>query len=276
MNYRHGYHAGNFADVHKHIVLIASLQALFKKDSALMVLDTHAGRGQYDLRVDAQKSQEYLSGISKIIEHKNLPASAMEYLQARASLCPDPLHYPGSPRFIQHLLRTQDRAAFCELEPAECRFLTRLVGRDKRIGVHQRDGYEAIKALLPPAERRGLVLIDPPFEQADEYLTLLNAAREAYRVFANGVYLIWYPLKADQAYQRFCQSLKLSGIRKILNTQLWVEPKDSPVGLLGSGLILINPPWQLDQVLERELPSLAAVLADPKHAEATVSWLVGE
>lgn len=276
MNYRHGYHAGNFADVHKHVVLMASLAALCKKDAPLFVLDTHAGRGYYDLAIDAQKSKEYLTGITQIQRLSQRPPLVDAYFSAYAALSQGPLHYPGSPRFVSHVLRPTDRAAFCELEPSECRFLGRLFSRDNRIGVHQRDGYEALKALLPPKERRGLILIDPPFEQSNEYVTLTNALLSAHQAFASGVYLVWYPLKADGAQRGFIQALKSSGVRKILNTEVWVEPKDSPVGLLGSGLLLINPPWQLDQALMRDLPILAQSLSLSRFADSSVQWLVGE
>jgi 23S rRNA (adenine2030-N6)-methyltransferase len=277
MNYRHGYHAGNFADVHKHVLLLGAIQSLFRKEAPIWILDTHAGRGFYDLNsTEAQKSPEHLTGIAKIRSHKPLPALTQHYLSLVNKLAPSPAHYPGSPALIRQSLRPQDRAAFCELEPSEHRALHQLLRHDQRIGTHHRDGYEALKALLPPKERRGLVLIDPPFEKPNEFSTLTTALMDAYRRFATGVYMVWYPLKSDRAYLGFLNQLKLTGIRRILSTELWVEPKDSPTGLVGSGVTFINPPWELDLTLQEELPILAPLLAKTQPVDFAVKWLVSE
>jgi 23S rRNA (adenine2030-N6)-methyltransferase len=276
MNYRHAFHAGNFADVHKHVVLLATLRALLKKDKPLFALDTHAGRGSYDLASDdAKRSNEFRAGFLKLLGH-HCPPVVNDYIDCVKQFSPELSHYPGSPALISQTLRAQDRGAFCELNPSEARALHAHFRRQAAMAVHARDGYEALGALLPPKERRGFILIDPPFEQPDEYGRIYESLVDAHQRFPTGTFLIWMPLKADRADVGFLQKLVNSGIRRVWSSQLWVEAKDSPVGLLGSGLVMINPPYQLDQLLIEQLPILAKILSRGQDFESDCRWLVPE
>jgi len=276
MNYRHAFHAGNFADVHKHVVLLATLRLLQKKEKPLFILDTHAGRGLYDLSSeDSRRGNEFRDGFVKL-NQTTYPPLISDYVALVRQISPDLTHYPGSPKLTATLLRPGDRNVLCELNPSESRALQSVFRGQESVGIHTRDGYEALGALLPPKERRGLILIDPPFEQPNEYQTLLEAIVKAHRLFSTGTYLLWMPLKSDQEAARFLNQLAQTGIRRIFSSQLWVEPKDSPQGLLGSGIVIINPPYQLDQSLIHELPILAKILARGPDFDSDCRWLVAE
>lgn len=281
MNYRHAFHAGNFADVVKHAVLALAIERLKAKDAPFCVIDTHAGLGRYDLRsAPAQKTGEYKSGIARLLEREAgmLPSELKPYLAAvRALNGGGGLRwYPGSPRLVRSLMRRQDRLVLLELHPEDAAALTELFARDRQVSVQQADGYVGLKALLPPKERRGLVLIDPPFEVKDEFERLLRALRQAHRRWATGHYVIWYPIKDRAPVAAFHDALQATGIARILVSELLLRADDDSERLNGCGLVLINPPWPLDQKLAELMPVLADILGAERDGGARVAWLVPE
>jgi 23S rRNA (adenine2030-N6)-methyltransferase len=282
LNYRHAFHAGNFGDVLKHIVLVALLERLTQKDKPLFFLDTHAGRGRYDLGGEAaRKSGEASAGIGRLAEARGLPRLAARYLELVRSLDPENAtrvrFYPGSPRLAAMLMRPADRAALCELAPREAEALRQEFSRDGRFSVHMRDGYESLKALLPPPERRGLVLVDPPYEaQEQEFGTVAEALAAAQRRWPQGVFAAWYPIKRAATVAAFHASLAARGVRELLVAELSVHPQDSAVGLNGSGMALLGPPWRLDEELAAALPAVHAALAPAGAGGTRVEWIVPE
>jgi 23S rRNA (adenine2030-N6)-methyltransferase len=278
MNYRHIYHAGNFADVAKHVALIYCLDALKRKDAGFFALDTHAGRGIYDLQApEAQKSGEALRGIQRLIDHDiDNPALTRYFAAIRAHRGKRLACYPGSPALIAGSLRTQDRALFVELMPAEARAAMREIESAGRVRTQIGDGYAALKAFLPPDERRGLVLIDPPYESLDELKCMLRAFSEAYRRWPGAVYLIWYPIRS--ALQRSLVHARFEALRvpKMLCAELAVHPDDAGVGLAGSGLVLINPPYGADEFLQAAYAAVHGALALPGAGYVEVARLTPE
>ena len=285
MNYRHGYHAGNFADVLKHTALCELLRLLTAKDKKLFVLDTHAGAGGYDLAGGlARRSGEAEAGIARLAAapRAGMPPAVVRYLAAVAAYDrkfgpPGGAirRYPGSPRLVRAALRPGDRFIACELHPADALALKREFAGDRAVEVRQADGYKALKALMPPPERRGLVLIDPPFEAADEFERLLRALRQAVRRFATGCYALWYPIK-DEAAAGFANELAAF---KVLTLELHMEAIE-PGRLAACGLAVINPPWRFEEAMRDALPWIAghlgpgvraAVSAPPASATAPAS-----
>jgi 23S rRNA (adenine2030-N6)-methyltransferase len=251
MNYRHIYHAGNFADVAKHVGLVYCLSALQRKDAAFFVLDSHAGRGYYDLQAaEAQKSGEAERGIQRLIETSiGEPALADYFATIRARRGKRLARYPGSPALIASGLRPQDRALFVELMPAEARAAVREVESVGRIRTEIGDGYAALKAFLPPEERRGLVLIDPPYESLDELKLMLQAFADAYRRWPSGIFLLWYPIRSATQRSMVHARFEALGVPKMLFADLAIHPDDAGVGLAGSGLMIVNPPHGADEYL---------------------------
>ena len=245
MNYKHIYHAGNFADVAKHVGLVYCLGALQRKDAAFFVLDSHAGRGYYDLQApEAHKSGEAERGIQRLIETSIDAAPLAGYWAAvRARRGKRLARYPGSPALIAGGLRPQDRALFVELVPAEARAAEREIESVGRLRTEIGDGYAALKAFLPPDERRGLVLIDPPYESLDELKLMLQAFAEAYRRWPSGIFLMWYPIRSASQRSLVHARFESLGVPKMLFADLAVHPDDAGVGLAGSGLIIVNPPY---------------------------------
>jgi 23S rRNA (adenine2030-N6)-methyltransferase len=282
MNYRHGYHAGNFADVLKHTALCELLRLLTAKDKKLFVLDTHAGAGGYDLGSGlARRTGEAEAGIARLIAspRAGMPPAAARYLAAVAAYDRKfgpagggVRRYPGSPRLVRAALRPGDRFIACELQPAEALALKREFAGDRAVEVRQADGYKVLKALLPPPERRGLVLVDPPFETADEFERLLRALRQGVRRFATGCYALWYPIK-DEAAAAFAAELAAF---KPLILELHLSAVE-PGKLAASALAVINPPWRFEEAMREALPWIAerlgpgvraAVSAPPASAPA--------
>ena len=274
MNYRHAFHAGNFADVHKHVVLLALLEHLHKKPKPFFFLDTHAGRGLYDLRsTEAQRGGEAQNGIGRI-RRIDPPIAALDrYLAIVGSADKT---YPGSPLIAAEMLRENDRAVFVEKHPSEAAELETTVGYRKRVSVLAADGYAALKAQLPPKENRGLVLIDPPYENDTEFSDVARALLTALTRWSNGTYCVWYPIKPGSAELRFHRALVDAGIKKILALELSVLPHDSPLGLNGSGLVIVNPPYQLDEQMRALLPQLHRALVPEQTGGVRVEWLAGE
>ncbi len=277
LSYRHLFHAGNFADVFKHCVLIQLVEGLARKDKPFCVLDTHAGAGRYALDAAwAQKTGEFREGIARLWGREGSAPEIEAYLAAVRAHNPDGAlaRYPGSPLLVRGLLRDTDRLLLCELHPADHPQLKALFAGDRRVAVHHRDGFEAIKALLPPPQRRGLLFIDPSFEQKHEFKRLLDTVCEVHKRWREGMIAVWYPILDRAPSERFCQQLAATGIPAILRAELGVAPYDSPVGMGGSGLVIVNPPWQLDRTLARILPELLATLRRDGHAgETRVEWL---
>jgi len=275
MNYRHGFHAGNFADVLKHLVLCELLRLLTAKDKKLFVLDTHAGAGGYDLGgALARRTGEAETGVARLLAapRSGMPGAVARYLAAVSAYdrkfgAADRSirHYPGSPRLVRSGLRAGDRFVACELHPQEALALKREFAGDQAVDVRDEDGYHALKALLPPVERRGLVLIDPPFEATDEFDRLTRALRQGLRRFATGCYAIWYPIKDPAAVEEFIEAF--AGL-KALRIELRVPP--SADGKLSAcGLLIINPPWKFEEAMGEALPWVASHLGPGTEALVT-------
>jgi 23S rRNA (adenine2030-N6)-methyltransferase len=282
MNYRHIYHAGNFADVLKHAILARLIRYAQNKDKAFRVLDTHAGIGLYDLSSEeAQKTGEWIDGIGRLLD-ADFPADAAEllqpYLSAVRELNPKGgiKLYPGSPKLSRMLFRPQDRLSAMELHPDDYARLSRLFEGDYQVRVTELDGWLALGAHLPPKEKRGVVLVDPPFEEEGEYDRLVKGLHGAYRRFSGGTYCLWYPLKKGAPIKRFHEDLQALEIPKMLCTELTVKSDRETTGLNGSGLIIVNPPFTLKDELHVLLPALKTVLAQDRYASHRAFWLRGE
>jgi 23S rRNA (adenine2030-N6)-methyltransferase len=280
MNYRHAYHAGNFADVHKHVVLVRILTHLRGKAAAFRVIDTHAGAGCYDLRgPEPTRSGEWREGIKRVWD---APGEGAErallapYLDVVAALNPGAtLHtYPGSPLVAQGLLRPQDRLVACELEPRAAASLKATLRGDRRVKVLAIDGWTALGAYVPPKERRGIVLVDPPFEDAGDFVRLSGALAAAHRKWPTGIYTLWYPIKDRAAPDALARRLERLAVPKVLRCEIMVAPPRPDAGLIGSGLIVVNPPFMLDRELGILLPALARTFAPT--AAHRLDWLAQE
>ena len=280
MNYRHAFHAGNHADVLKHAALLTLCESLARKPAPCFALDTHAGRGLYRLDdAAAQRTGEAAGGVERVLQAPEVPELAV--YRAAIAACRQQhgdTAYPGSPWLLAHALREQDRIACCELQPEEATALRRNFTGDTRVAVHQRDGYAAIPALLPPkagGERlgRGLVLMDPPYEaQQAEFDTVLDALRAALQRWPQGVFALWYPIKRRATLQPFLRRAAHLPADDVLCAELQVWPDDSPLRMTGSGLLLCNPPWQFDERLATLLPALRSLLA-PDAGSHRLQWL---
>jgi 23S rRNA (adenine2030-N6)-methyltransferase len=278
MNYKHIYHAGNFADVAKHVGLLYCLDALKRKDAAMFVLDSHSGRGVYDLQSpEAHKSGESERGVQRLIAAKIGDAVLADYFTAiRARRGKRLAQYPGSPALIASSLRPQDRALLVELMPAESRAAAREIESAGRVRTEIEDGYAALKAYLPPEERRGLVLIDPPYESLDELKTMLQAFADAYRRWPGAVYVMWYPIRS--AAQRSMVHSRFEALRipKMLYADLAIHPDDAGVGLAGSGLMIVNPPYGTDEYLRTAYAAIHDGIATPQSGYVEVGRLTPE
>ena len=279
LSYQHEYHAGNFADVHKHLCLRILIQSLLKKDKPFSYVDCHAGGGSYNLAsAQARKTGEFAAGIGKLwrpAQSADSPALCA-YLRAVAALNQDGVlrHYPGSPALARQWLRAQDKALLFELHPQSQRDLKKNFKGDARFSVHPRDCYEGLIALVPPPVRRGLVLLDPSYEVKDEYRRIAALVAGAHRRWANAIYAIWYPLLSASRHLELLAALERGGLGNILLSELTVTEEVEDGGMYGSGMAFVNPPWQTDEVLGVVMPPVAQVLA-PGVATATVRWLAG-
>jgi 23S rRNA (adenine2030-N6)-methyltransferase len=263
VNYRHAFHAGNHADVLKHLVLVLCLDALKRKPAPFAVLDTHAGRGAYDLLSDeARRSPEWQDSIARLWEWRDAPAPIARYLEAIRAFNGDGTlrTYPGSPALVAAALRGDDVLDACELHPEDARTLRKTLPTPN-VRVHERDGWEALSALLPPAQPRGLVLIDPPYEEPGELERSAKALGEPLRRFAHGVYVWWRPMKSESALNAADGEVRAQGGRDILRADLWVDTPQPQGRLTGSSVLLINPPFGLREALQDTLPALASRLA---------------
>ena len=282
MNYRHIYHAGNFADVLKHAVLARLVTYLQQKEKAFRVLDTHAGIGLYDLSSEeAQKTGEWRDGVGRLLDGELPPEIAAilaPYLSSIRTLNPgaELTLYPGSPKLARMLFRPQDRLSAMELHPDDYETLHRLFDGDFQSRTTELDGWLALGAHLPPKEKRGLILVDPPFEKEGEYDRLADGLARGYRRFASGVYCLWYPLKQGAPIKAFHEALKALDIPKMLCAELSVRSDRETAGLSGSGLIIVNPPFTLKSELDLLLPFLKTRLGQDRFASSRCFWLRGE
>jgi 23S rRNA (adenine2030-N6)-methyltransferase len=288
MNYRHQFHAGNFADVMKHALLVRLVRALQKKEKGFLYLDTHAGRGGYDLAAAATgdtlaRKPEWPEGIGRLWENRSCPEMLEEYFAAvrdtnakRGSKEGELRFYPGSPLVASLLLREQDRLVLAEKHPDEFLALCAEFRAAARVVVHESDGYTELKAMLPPPERRALVLIDPPFEAQDEFAQIAAALGEGLRRLAGGVFAVWYPLTQRARVDDFFDAVL--GLRPppTLFAELTIAGEAAPMKMKGCGLLVINPPWQFDREATEILAWLAPVLAQAPGGGSRVQWLVPE
>ena len=251
MNYRHAFHVGNPADCLKHALLVTILDALRRKDAPFFVLDTHAGAGRYDLLDSvADRTGEWRDGIARLLHEPPEPLRRYVNLVAREP------GYPGSPLLVRDLLRDDDRLAACELHPEDAAALKTLFRHDPQVGIHLRDGYEAIRALLPPKERRGLVLIDPPYEAPGEYDRVVAALQDGAARFDHGIYAAWYPIKHRTPVNAFHRAVQATGLRDVVAAELWLRAPLDPARLNGSGLLVRNPPYGFEPAAAEILQAL--------------------
>ena len=278
MNYRHAYHAGNHADVFKHIILCRLFSALSQKDTPFAYLDTHSGIGLYDLKsVEATRTEEWADGIKKLIEADDIPPLLNDYIELIQSLnlTQDITYYPGSPKIAQLMSREQDRLIFNEKHSDDLQLLKSYFKKDRHITIHGQDGWLLPKALLPTREKRILILIDPPFEQPDELELCVKTLNEAISLMRQSIVAIWYPIKDKKMLNRFYNELKNSNAPKLLKAEFLVKEADNNLGLNGSGIIIANPPWKLESELQIILPYLTKNLAK-YTGNWQVSWLIEE
>ncbi|HEK1719213.1 TPA: 23S rRNA (adenine(2030)-N(6))-methyltransferase RlmJ [Proteus mirabilis] len=279
LSYRHSFHAGNHADVLKHIVQTLIIESLKEKEKPFLYLDTHAGAGRYQLtNAHATRTGEYLEGIARLWQQEEVPELILPYLEAVSSLnTSDELrYYPGSPLLAAKLLREQDLLMLTELHPTDFPLLRTEFSRDKRVRVCREDGFGQLKSKLPPASRRGFALIDPPYELKQDYSAVVKGIVEGYKRFATGTYAIWYPVVHRQQIKRMLKELEATGIRKILQIELAVKPDSDQLGMTASGMIVINPPWKLASQMTSILPWLHKTLVPEGTGHTLVEWVVPE
>lgn len=278
LSYRHGFHAGNFADVLKHSLLSLAIIALKQKPKPFVYIDTHAGAGKYSFKSEfAEKTGEYRQGIVRLWQAEQPLPLLKDYLSAvRAENTGKHLvRYPGSPQLVRRLLRNQDRMRLSELHGSDYEALAQLYAGDQQVSVVKEDGLALLPKKLPPIQKRGLILIDPSYEIKSEYRQVVETLTTAYRHFATGIFMLWYPVIDRQTVDKLLQSLADTGIRRQLRVEHCIAADTSSMGMTGSGLVIINPPWKLDEQARELLPWLNQLLADG-NGSYRVDWLVPE
>jgi len=288
MNYRHGFHAGNFADVMKHVLLVQLVRAMQKKEKGFFFLDTHAGRGAYDLAAAArgdslERAPEWPGGIGKLWKVDGLAEPVREYREIvrrfdaeNGGSSEGPRFYPGSPAIARALVRAQDRVALCEKHPEEFAALEERFRFSPRTAVREMDGYAAVRAMLPPLERRALVLIDPPFEAVDEFSLVAGAIREGLARLAQAVFAVWYPLTERARIETFFAELRTLRLPPTVAVEMTVAGEAAGLKMRGCGVLVVNPPWRFAAEAERAVEELARNLAVAPEAGARTEWLVQE
>ncbi|MGC7589236.1 23S rRNA (adenine(2030)-N(6))-methyltransferase RlmJ [Bisgaard Taxon 46] len=280
LSYRHSFHAGNHADVIKHIVLMLIIESLQQKEKGFYYLDTHAGVGRYRLfSEEAEKTAEFEEGIGRLWDRDDLPEEVARYIKLIKKFNyggKELRYYAGSPLIAATMLRPQDRALLTELHPSDFPLLRNNFKEFENVTTKRDNGFVQVKATLPPKERRGLVLIDPPYELKEDYDLVANAIEEGYKRFATGVYAIWYPVVLRQQIKRMVRNLENTGIRKILQIELAVRPDSDQRGMTASGMIVINPPWTLEQQMKKILPYLTETLVPEGTGSWSVNWITPE
>jgi 23S rRNA (adenine2030-N6)-methyltransferase len=279
LSYRHSFHAGNFADVLKHIVLIQSLEYLNKKDKSYCCIDTHAGPGKYELDGDyALKNREFDNGIGRLWQRTDLPECVARYVSLikRFNSSGKLTRYPGSPLIAKQLLRDKDRLCLFELHSTEIKLLTAEANKDKRISVFHADGLTNCLKLLPPPERRGLVLIDPSYEIKSDCQQVVETLVAMHKRFATGSYALWYPVIERRRNQKLERAIQGSGIKNVQLFELGIRADSNGLGMTASGMIVINPPWTLAAEMNRILPWLTDVLGNNGEGFYRIQMLVDE
>jgi 23S rRNA (adenine2030-N6)-methyltransferase len=279
LSYRHAFHAGNFADVLKHLVLIQILDYLHKKDQPICCIDTHAGAGDYPLDSGyALKNSEFATGIGKLWQAQNLPDAVARYVSLikQTNYNNEITRYSGSPLIIQQLLRAKDRLFLYELHSTDVDLLSTAIGRDKQIKVFHADGLKNCLGLLPPPERRGLILIDPSYEMKTDYMDVVNALRAMHKRFSTGTYLLWYPVVDRSRNKAMEHAIQSSGIKNIQLFELGITADSNEHGMTASGLIIVNPPWTLLAQMQAVLPWLVEVLGNHSASFYRIQTLVDE
>ena len=273
MKYRHSYHAGNFADIHKHVTLLALLTALKRKDKGFAYLETHAGRGLYDL---SSPSEAAGVGAVRFLGGRYSAPELQAFAQFVTDLRTRHSHaYPGSPLIAAHELRAQDRAVFCELVTVEARALEKALHSKAQTRVEQGDGFDRLRAWLPPRERRGLIFIDPPYEETKrDFDRVMATVSDALQRFQTGVVAVWFPIKDERDAGPWTAAFARAVQRETLSSELWLYPRDSRVALNGSGMLIVNPPYQLAERMAVWLPELHARL-DAGHAGGNSVRMIG-
>jgi 23S rRNA (adenine2030-N6)-methyltransferase len=266
MKYRHQYHAGNFADVHKHVALLDVLGALVRKDKGMLFVDTHAGRGEYDLHPgDSAHPAEWQSGAAKVLAATPRHAALVHYREQIVSgVHGGSLHYPGSPLLAMRSLRAQDRAVFFETQREESAHLRDVLPAAVRARVEGVDGFGGLRALLPPPERRGCMLVDPPYEEREDLARVLATVKDTLERFESAVMLLWLPVKLRTDFDAWFSQLEAASVRPLLASLLWMHPCDSRAALNGSAVVLVNPPYLIEQQMREWLPELRALLGGPR------------
>lgn len=279
LSYRHSFHAGNYADVLKHTVQSLIIESLKEKEKPFLYVDTHSGAGRYQLTSEhAEKTGEYLQGIARIWEQSDLPEELLPYMNIVRRMNDNGRlrYYPGSPLLAKHLLREDDALMLSELHSTDFPLLRAEFSRDHRTKVSKEDGYQQLKSKLPPASRRGFILMDPSYELKSDYEAVVKGVEEGYKRFATGTYAIWYPVVLRQHIKRMIKQLEATGIRKILQIELAVRPDSDQRGMTASGMIVINPPWKLEQQMKKVLPWLHKTLVPEGTGHTLVEWVVPE
>lgn len=279
LSYRHIYHAGNHADILKHIVISQICRHFIKKDAPFFYLDTHAGIGEYQLDSDqAQKNKEFESGIAKLITAKAIPEPVEHFIQLVQSLNSEKTlkTYPGSPKVVYQYLRQKDKMHLCELHPNDYPILAALFHKKRAVNVVKGDGFSAVKAMLPPPQKRGFVLMDPPYEVKQDYQTVVKSLVDGHKRFSTGTFAVWYPVLTRDQANNLIKDVAGTKIRNVLLVELLVCDLEGDTGMKGSGMIIVNPPWTLAAQAEEFLPYLVALLGEDATAHYQVTWITPE
>lgn len=282
MNYRHAFHAGNFADVIKHIILTRIICYMQKKEKGFRILDTHAGTGLYDLTSDeAHRSPEWQDGIARVLDAKLSPAVQeliAPYLEVVKKLNPtgELKAYPGSPLLSRHLMREQDRLTATELHPRDFPKLQRHFDGDFQVKAIELDGWQALVAHMPPKEKRGVILVDPPFEKPQEFTRLASGLFRAHKRFSSGTYALWYPIKDVGQVETFATQLYNTGIKKVLRIEFKTSKSTNPPTMHGTGMIVVNPPYTLPDELDTIFEQLLPILAPDGKGSFDIDWIYNE
>ncbi len=279
LSYRHSFHAGNFADVLKHLVQVLIIEALQQKPTPFVYHDTHAAAGRYNLRdKTSEKTGEYKDGIAKVWLRDDIPEVMETYIDIIQSLNPDGQlnYYPGSPLVAKSMIGKTQRMELTDLHPTDLALLEQEFAGDRKVRIQKLDGYKGINAMLPPPQRRALVLIDPPYELKTEHDDAIKGIVAAHKRFSTGIYALWYPVVSRPQVTKFCEKFTKQGIRNILRVELNVKQDTSEYGMTGTGMIIINPPWKLEKQLREVMPFLVKHLGQDSKANFKIEQLVEE
>ncbi|ADZ89999.1 23S rRNA (adenine(2030)-N(6))-methyltransferase RlmJ [Marinomonas mediterranea] len=279
LSYRHIYHAGNHADILKHLVVSQICRHFVKKDAPFFYLDTHAGIGMYELASDqAQLNKEFDTGIGRLMSKSDLPEPLEQYLDIVKSLNPNEILevYPGSPKVVDYYTRQKDKLHLCELHPNDYLLLASLFPKKRKANVVKENGFGSVKAMLPPPQKRGFVLMDPPYEVKKDYQDVVKALQEGHKRFSQGTYAIWYPVLNRRQADSLLDAVKKTEVRNILLLELCIRETEEKRGMAGSGMIIVNPPWTLEKEAQEFMPYLQNTLAEDANAHFQIKWITPE